>query len=62
MSLASRQTGCVLSKKNADWQWGVCVIRFNHLIQKSSAGEGNSGNNAVRRQEANHGSGGDGGE
>lgn len=43
------------TKENADCQRGMCVIRFNHLIQNSAAKEVNRGNNALPRQEPNRG-------
>lgn len=56
LSIAADSLG--VTKKNADCQWGeggICVIRFNHLIQKSGAKEVNLGNNALPRQQANRG-------
>lgn len=55
MSLASQLTVCGLQRKTLTASEGgcVCVIRFNHLIQKSGDKEVNLGNNALPRQQAN---------
>lgn len=58
MSLASRLTVWGLQRKTltaSGGRGGICVIRFNHLIQKSGAKEVNLGDNALPRQQANRG-------